>query len=1011
MFLQLITSDGAAVAAGSMYVMHDNPGVQTHNITLPLNGIRAGAYRMKAMYLDSTSALRTKFPLSATITIVIPFKVDLGEWQACSKSCGAGVQGRVVTCQVQRPDTAAYEAPHAMCEEAGLKLPSRTQPCLVRPCIVKPVPQWLCNGQSMCSTAWSACSRACGGGLRNRTVSCRQFDEQLNRFVNVSTTLCVERRPVQQEACNKQPCAVFSFSAGSWSECDVPCGVGFQYRSLQCQSQLTLASVPTHQCASEVPPDSIRKCSKPACPTHRWHFSAFSACDRSCGGGHAVRRQQCIRTDVGRGGGGGTTVVSDQNCQTLAVAAMLQSIPNACSTDEQYTCTKCNMHPCVRYSYLVDAFGTCSRTCGGGVQYRTVRCLATLAGSAESAPTSLMACAALGQPVPSAGACATTPCDPCANHECSGHGSCRVIASGDPQCMCDAGYTAASGMRCVAIVCPAGQTNGPNGACFHGVLLRNVAGGDLEMCNTTKAAQLVGHTAVVAADGKCCASGALDACGFCGGNAKVVDVLGTCCSSLPLDEDGICCTGVVDSCGVCNGNGATCSTRVQITVGAPTKESQLPVEAVLQPFTPQRLSYEVDLRAHFAALLSIGDASRITVTSVTVPTLERRRLGDSSISALVPEFVVVPPTAGLGGAATATAVGATQNQTAVITLRSVERALASSSAASAVESAFALSKAFVSAAGVCGNGVCESGERCSGLATGAQQCCPRDCPHVFKACPTPPGDVLPCGGHGECFASTGACNCHVKNGYTGADCSECLHGFTREVAATGAARCAMLLVAVPSGGILNAAGEPVVVTTVVQTAPTPAPTLAAETPEWPLLHSVFVFLGAGGCMVGAALLLGASLLLWRQRARRLRQLDAEQAQGGGKASPAAKEVANADATWAWAVRTPKGAARPPTPRAAKLAEFMEVPLAAMVPWHENRGSLANYHIERIVTQRRQTLFGTAPSPLAQRTPRTPRTPQGAPRTMAVASAIKHAEFEEVDVRMLNPLALQNIAVV
>ena len=163
-------------------------------------------------------------------------------------------------------------------------------------------------------------------------------------------------------------------------------------------------------------------------------------------------------------------------------------------------------------------------------------------------------------------------------------------------------------------------------------------------------------------------------------------------------------------------------------------------------------------------------------------------------------------------------------------------------------------------------------------------------------------------------------------------------------------------------------------------------------------------------MVGAALLLGASILLWRHRARRLRQLDAEQAQGGGKASPAAKEVADGDVTWAWAVRTPKGAARPPTPRAAKLAEFMEVPLATMVPWHENRGSLANNHIERIVTQRRQTLFGT-PSPLAQRTPRTPRTPQGAPRTMVVASAIKHAEFEEVDVRMVNPLALQNIAVV
>ena len=45
--------------------------------------------------------------------------------------------------------------------------------------------------------------------------------------------------------------------------------------------------------------------------------------------------------------------------------------------------------------------------------------------------------------------------------------------------------------------------------------------------------------------GNCCQAGSVldrgvDACGVCGGNARVVDVQGVCCSSL-VDAAGLCC--------------------------------------------------------------------------------------------------------------------------------------------------------------------------------------------------------------------------------------------------------------------------------------------------------------------------------------------------------------------------------------------------------------------------------------------------------------------------------------
>ena len=913
MALVLHTKDGTSVPASTRHVVHAAAGAQTYQFTVPLLGIAAGEHRLRCLYAEDELQgekeevhQRTDSPQSGIITIVVPLASVIDPWQACSQSCDSGTQTRRVRCLASPPGVSAYDADDATCSAVGIALPARVRECFLRPCVVAPVAQWMCSG-NLCSSesSWSVCSRSCGGGVRTRFAGCMRFDASRASFV--LSVLCTQQRPADSEPCNLTPCEVFTYANSGWSQCDQACGDGFQFRSSRCESQLTRASVGMARCANVQRPTSIRVCSAPTCPSYRWRFSPFTTCDRSCGGGRAVRTRQCTSDGA---------VVADIHCQQGSVSE--PAIPNACSNLERFTCRKCNTQPCVRYSYAVGGFSTCSRSCGGGTQHRAVQCRATAALSAISTAAPLAACfnATVGQPMLVAeAACATAACDPCEGHRCSGRGTCKADTIGLPVCTCDAGFTAAVGMRCMAVKCGVGEMNSPSdGLCFHGTLHRNGGGatGPLLRCETSLAARQVGRIATLTREGRCCPSGMLDVCGQCDGQTKVVDVLGTCCSSLPLDEDGICCGGIVDSCGVCDGDGGSCSTRVQVTLRAPTKASQLPVLAVLQAGTPQRLSYEADLRVHFAALLLISDRNRISITSVAAASAGApgRRLVAGTISAVVPEFIVAPSAA---GAFTAGSPGGGSN----VTLRSVERALALNSAATAkapAGSAFAiLAGISVEAKGVCGNGICETGERCNQVAT--IPCCPQDCLHVFKACPTPKGTAQPCGGHGECFASSGACNCHLQKGYTGSACGECLPGFVK-------------LDSLPSGG-----GSPQCVvyeSTITESGP--AVTGAASS-DWPVLHTIYVLLGAGGVIATVAMLCWTvTKAAHRKQERRNRRFE-EWCECSTKmsVSPFAQ--------------TPERGA-PPAFREASAAERKMSLRVQAGRWHQAQVALASHHIER-----------------------------------------------------------------
>lgn len=72
---------------------------------------------------------------------------------------------------------------------------------------------------------------------------------------------------------------------------------------------------------------------------------------------------------------------------------------------------------------------------------------------------------------------------------------------------------------------------------------------------------------------------------------------------------------------------------------------------------------------------------------------------------------------------------------------------------------------------VCGNALCEVGERCTDTlcSTG----CLSDCPFAVITCPSNAG--LPCSGNGSCIMSSGVCDCRV--GFSGDDCTQCAVGY------------------------------------------------------------------------------------------------------------------------------------------------------------------------------------------------------------------------------------------
>ena len=885
------------------------------NLTVP--GLPVGVYRVVVSAIDRAGApFNTRASPSVTIApvrFVQPFAFVGGNWSACSKTCGEGVQSRAVACRAAAVGGGAAQASEAPCRALHLLPPAPSRPCLLVLCNVSSLTlnqamRYACVAPGAAPPAagakveasallcgegsWGGCNATCGGGFRNRSLACVN-GATLTASPAASCAAAVAAgaalvAPRSLARCNDHPCAQLTYLRSNWSECESSCARAhkgassaatssahsIRSRTVTCVSLPSHAALPLARCAAAAVPvpasDSgvavTSSCAFQKCPDFHWAYTQFSTCSASCGGGEQRREEQCRRADNSGTKWDGSAITAKDCQDSLAAMATRKVVTGApCDAARQHTCRQCNTHACVTYAYDLGRWSACTASCGGGTQARAVTCVryqfdaARRAEVATSAP--LSACApTLGAPPASAAGCATAACDVCAGVACSGHGTCaarlQVGAAGAAggsvaECSCDANYTSQGGLNCVGgaagpvvPACAAPRRLSPALKCFHGVMTLPrhangsvVAGAQGVACETAAAAAAAGRTARVDGAGRCCAAGVLDACKACGGNGTATDVTGRCCASLPLDGGGRCCDAMagagggggggaamapVDACGVCNGDGSSCRKVVTVRLALPAKQAYLPVSSLLQPTSSQRIIFEAEFVAAYAARLGFPtSAMRITGLKAVYKTAagalvvasgrrlqqeqqrrrrQRRQLAAAlgTMHSLEPSFEVVGSAlnttansssssggGGGGGGSSSSGGGGGGGGGTIVTVQHLlsdlllwENEAEASGAAAATQFPFApVAEPSVIMGGVCGNGLCEFGERCEAHGSNGASCCRDDCPLLFHPCPTTPGAALPCGGNGACIASSGGCRCDVLAGYAGEACGDCAAGF------------------------------------------------------------------------------------------------------------------------------------------------------------------------------------------------------------------------------------------
>ncbi|XP_048460414.1 A disintegrin and metalloproteinase with thrombospondin motifs 12-like [Rhincodon typus] len=181
---------------------------------------------------------KIKKPAPARRCFVRPCAVwKIGNWSKCSENCGGGVKIRDIHC-IDSHDKRPLRPFH--CQLLG----------------TKPITSLRCNPKACADwqvSAWSECSRTCGGGIQERLVHC-MGERQCN----------LKAQPHTAMPCNTQPC--IQWIAGTWSECSVSCGGGLQQRVVKCMNLKTNKTEEDRSiCEIKPSPNKIRRCNIQKC--------------------------------------------------------------------------------------------------------------------------------------------------------------------------------------------------------------------------------------------------------------------------------------------------------------------------------------------------------------------------------------------------------------------------------------------------------------------------------------------------------------------------------------------------------------------------------------------------------------------------------------------------------------------------------------------------------------------------------------------------------------------------
>ncbi|XP_055949212.1 papilin-like isoform X1 [Argiope bruennichi] len=257
---------------------------------------------------------------------------QVGEWSACSQSCGGGTQFRLVFCHHSKEGSTVL-IPDEMCEE--------DKPVFMRACNVEtPCPDWV-PGE------WSECDRTCGNGNRTRTVECSSEGETLD------SSLCdAEKKPEEFESCSLGPCEGVEWIVSEWSKCEDSCSASVQSREAHCANEDGVV-FPDDACDPIKMPELTKPCPKSALCEAMWHTSEWSECSVKCGQGVQSRLVFC-----------GTW----ENDSVIKIA------DDKCDPEKKFDSIRnCSAESCAGI-WFTGPWNRCSVPCGGGERTRKVLC-------------------------------------------------------------------------------------------------------------------------------------------------------------------------------------------------------------------------------------------------------------------------------------------------------------------------------------------------------------------------------------------------------------------------------------------------------------------------------------------------------------------------------------------------------------------------------------------------------------------------------------------------------------
>ncbi|TSK82194.1 ADAMTS-like protein 1 [Bagarius yarrelli] len=274
----------------------------------------------------------------------------------CSVTCGGGYQLTSAECYDLRSKRVVVDQ-YCHYYPENVKPKPRLQECNMDPCpasdgykeimpydLYHPLPRWE-------SSPWTACSTSCGGGVQSRSVSCVEEDMQGNITPTDEWKCQYASKTSIVQPCNTFDCP--TWIAQEWSPCTVTCGQGLRYRVVLCIDHRGLHA------------GGCNPITKP-------HI-----------------KEDCL-----------VPVPCYKPAEKLPVEAKPPWFKQAIEFEEDTV----SEEP----TFIRGAWGSCSRSCGAGIQRRTVKCRVLLSFSQTVAELPDDECD--GQKPPEMQPCYRTPC-------------------------------------------------------------------------------------------------------------------------------------------------------------------------------------------------------------------------------------------------------------------------------------------------------------------------------------------------------------------------------------------------------------------------------------------------------------------------------------------------------------------------------------------------------------------------------------------------------------------------